>query len=232
MKTLGDRVKYAMLLRGNISQGKLAKALGVSQPAVYSLLNSPAKENKHAPKIAQVLNVDLDWLRTGRGAAPIEGEPLGEPDEPKFTAFSVARIGEIDVEASAGPGQVVEYAGEAHHWSFPEYWLRAALDAAPADIKLITIKGDSGQSDPAKATDIDPGDKVFVNIADRRPSPPGLFVLWDGLAFVAKRVQMVPGTSPIRVRLSSNNPAYDPYEVSIEDAQIQGRIVARFQRIG
>jgi phage repressor protein C with HTH and peptisase S24 domain len=232
MKTLGDRVKYAMQLRGNVSQGKLAKALGISQPAVYSLLNSPAKENKHAPKIAQVLNVDLDWLRTGRGAQPIEGESVGEPDELQFTALSVARIGEIDVEASAGPGQIVEYRGEAHHWSFPEYWLRTMLDAAPADIKLITIKGDSGQSDPAKATDIDPGDKVFVNVSDRRPSPPGLFVLWDGLAFVAKRVQMVPGSNPIRVRLSSNNPAYEPYEVSIEDAQIQGRIVARFQRIG
>lgn len=221
-----------MQLRGNISQGKLAKALGISQPAVYSLLNSSAKENKFAPKIAQFLNVDLEWLRTGRGAAPIEGDPLGAIEDAPFTATSIARVGEIDVEASAGPGQVVEHTGESHHWSFPEYWLRAMLDAAPADIKLITIKGDSGQSDPAKATDIDPGDKVFVNVADRRPSPPGLFVLWDGLAFVAKRVQMVPGTSPIRVRLSSNNPAYEPYEVSIEDAQIQGRIVARFQRIG
>jgi phage repressor protein C with HTH and peptisase S24 domain len=152
--------------------------------------------------------------------------------EQGFSNTSIARVGEIDVEASAGPGQVVEYTGEAHHWSFPEYWLRAMLDAAPADIKLITIKGDSGQSEPAKATDIDPGDKVFVNVADRRPSPPGLFVLWDGLAFVAKRVQMVPGSNPIRVRLSSNNPAYQPYDVDLDDAHIQGRIVARFQRIG
>jgi phage repressor protein C with HTH and peptisase S24 domain len=223
METIGERVKAA---REALKKGQdwLADAVGIRQSTVWALETNKSQGTKHLLKFAQVLGQDITWLQSGEGQ-------MRQP-APTFTSSSIASIGEIDVEASAGPGQVVEYAGEAHHWAFPEYWLRAALDAAPADIKLITIKGDSGQSDPAKATDIDPGDKVFVNIADRRPSPPGLFVLWDGLAFVAKRVQMVPGTSPIRVRLSSNNPAYQPYEVEIEDAQIQGRIVARFQRIG
>lgn len=227
MESIGDRVKAAREALGpGHGQDWLANAVGVRQSTVWALEANKSHGTKHLLKFAQVLKQDVTWLQTGEGK-------MRKPDEvAEFTNASIARIGEIDVEASAGPGQVIEYAGETHHWAFPEYWVRAAMDAAPADIKLITIKGDSGLSDPAKATDIEPGDKVFVNVADRRPSPPGLFVLWDGLAFVAKRVQMIPGTNPIRIRLSSNNPAYDPYEVSIEDAQIQGRIVARFQRIG
>lgn len=224
-ESFGERLKWAMDQAG-LTQSALARKAGVKQQAISKIVRGEQSGTVDVIPIARAVSQNAEWLVEGIGDPIILGKTDG------FTGSSIARVGEIDVEASAGPGQVVEHTGESHHWSFPEYWLRAMLDAAPADIKLITIKGDSGQSDPAKATDIDPGDKVFVNVADRRPSPPGLFVLWDGLAFVAKRVQMVPGTSPIRVRLSSNNPAYEPYEVSIEDAQIQGRIVARFQRIG
>lgn len=158
--------------------------------------------------------------------------PVGDK-RPKPRIVGAAIIGEVNVEASAGAGALVEHEGEAYVWAFPEYWLRAEMDAAPADIKILTIRGDSGISDPPRPTDINPGDKVLVNVADRRPSPAGLFVFHDGLALIAKRLEYIARSDPPRVRVSSNNSAYAPYEfeLSEEENPIRGRIIAKFQRV-
>ncbi len=142
-----------------------------------------------------------------------------------------AFVAEVHVEASAGGGALVESSADSRTWAFPEHWLRAELDAAPADIKIITIRGDSGQSDPPKPTDVNPGDKVLVNIADKRPSPPGLFVVFDGLGLIAKRIEYIARSNPPRLRISSNNPVYPPAESPMKDVDIQGRIVAKWQRL-
>jgi phage repressor protein C with HTH and peptisase S24 domain len=77
---------------------------------------------------------------------------------------------------------------------------------------------------------LNPGEKVIVNPADKVPSPPGFFVVWDGLALVLKRVEYVPHSDPPRVRISSDNPRYQPYERTLEEAYIQGRVIGSWQR--
>jgi phage repressor protein C with HTH and peptisase S24 domain len=44
-------------------------------------------------------------------------------------------------------------------------------------------------------------DLVVVDTCDTTPSPPGLFVIWDGLGLVAKRVEIVAG----RARVTADN---------------------------
>lgn len=178
----------------------------------------------------------VEWLE--RLARPLGREPI---DFIRMDFAPIGKIGgstgrfafvsEVNVEASAGQGTLVESPSDNRTWAFPEHWLRAELDAAPTDIKIITIRGDSGQSDPPKPTDINPGDKVLVNIADRRPSPPGLFVIFDGLGLIAKRLEFIAKSVPPRLRISSNNPVYAPAELPMKDVDIQGRIVAKWQRL-
>lgn len=179
--------------------------------------------------------MSVEWLERlakhlGREPADfirLDSSPVGRLGMAARHAF----VSEVNIEASAGVGALVEADDEKNTWAFPEYWLRAELDAAPSDIKIITIRGDSGQSDPPKATDVNPGDKVLVNVADRRPSPPGLFVVFDGLGLVAKRLEYIAKSKPPVVRVSSNNTVYTPTEMPIEELSIQGRIVAKWQRL-
>jgi len=42
------------------------------------------------------------------------------------------------------------------------------------------------------------GDNLLVNIADTTPTPPGIFVLHDGLGIMAKRIELIPEAAPAR----------------------------------
>jgi phage repressor protein C with HTH and peptisase S24 domain len=58
----------------------------------------------------------------------------------------------------------------------------------------------------------------------KTPSPPGIFVLNDGLGLIAKRVEIVPQSEPLKLRIISDNPRYQPYEIAADQANMVGRI--------
>ena len=68
------------------------------------------------------------------------------------------------------------------------------------------------------------GDIVLVNLGRRTTTPPGIFVLHEGLGLVAKRPEHIPNSEPPRVRIISDNPLYNRYEGSGEEVNLIGRI--------
>jgi SOS-response transcriptional repressor LexA len=48
------------------------------------------------------------------------------------------------------------------------------------------------------------------------------------LLLILKRLEIVLGSAPATVRLSSSNPAYPPYERPIEDLRVQGRVMGKW----
>ena len=68
------------------------------------------------------------------------------------------------------------------------------------------------------------GDIVLVDTARRAPTPPGIFVLHDGMGLVAKRLEHIPNSDPPRVRIISDNSHYSPYEGVADEVNIIGRI--------
>jgi hypothetical protein len=57
-----------------------------------------------------------------------------------------------------------------------------------------------------------------------RLSPPGIFVLDDGMGLVAKRLEHIPNSDPPAVRVISDNPLYPAYERTADEIRIIGRI--------
>lgn len=186
-------------------------------------------KHRHAPilstrtlvKLADAAGVDPP--RFGQNANKTPQNSGLKFDTPK--SVPSARIIEMDVRASAGAGSVVEYEDEKHSWGFPEQWIRAELDTQPGNLYIITIAGDSMPGV------LEPGDKAIVNIADRQPTPPGTFILHDGLGLVAKRIEHIDHSDPPTIRITSTNPAYETYERTLEEAHIMGRVVARWERL-
>ena len=78
-------------------------------------------------------------------------------------------------------------------------------------------------------SDFRPGERVLVNTDDRLPSPPGVFIVWDGFGLVIKRLEVIPYSDPATVRLISANADYAVYERPLEDVTVNGRVIGRWQ---
>lgn len=143
-----------------------------------------------------------------------------EADNPPQIAIEppgVVAIAEVKVRAAAGAGALVETEEDGGRWHFPLDWLRHDLKARPADLRIITIDGDS--MEPL----LQGGDKVLVDLSRTIPSPPGIFVLHDGFGLVAKQLERLPNTDSISIR--SANPRYSAYERAAEEITIIGRVI-------
>ena len=127
----------------------------------------------------------------------------------------------IDVSASAGAGSVID-AVEDHaveQWHFPKTWLQQHANGQIESLKLLTVRGDS------MAPRLLHGDIVMIDTFQRTASPPGVFVLHDGLGLVIKQIEPIPNTTPVTLRIFSENTAYSAYDRSIEEVHIIGRMV-------
>ncbi len=125
----------------------------------------------------------------------------------------------FEVSAAAGGGRTGEEPASSASLSFPPSLLRQ-ITAAPANgLRLISISGDS------MAPTLEHGDMVMIDTNRTVPSPPGIFILDDGVGLVAKRVDAIPNTRPQMLRLSSDNPAYSNYQRRIDEVRILGRVV-------
>ena len=121
--------------------------------------------------------------------------------------------------AAAGGGSVADEAAGGRDLAFPPTLLRRITAAPASGLKLLSISGDS------MSPTLEDGDLVMVDTQRRMPSPPGIFILDDGVGLVAKRVDAIPNSWPLALRLSSDNPAYSNYRRQVDEVHIVGRVV-------
>jgi phage repressor protein C with HTH and peptisase S24 domain len=115
----------------------------------------------------------------------------------------IVGIAEIDVRASAGAGAFHEDFEETKvTWLFPEAMIRHEFRAPPKQLRMISVHGDSMK--PLLSS----GDRILIDTSQRVPVPRGIFVIWDGMGLVAKRVEHIPNSDPPKVLIKSINPEY------------------------
>ena len=211
------------------SQVKAAEAIGVSQPTVHAWL-----------KGGEIKGKNLDLLME---AAKRLGVYRQKPDLRIVHDADTPIIKELDHKFGAGGGgehitHLSQYGQDPHayrdeSWSMPRTFLHAELRIDPKKALVAEVTGDSGYdpTTPYAPGSLFPGDRVIIDTQDIRPTPPGPFAVFDGFGLVIKLVEIVQGSDPVRFRLSSRNPAYSPYEVTYEEAQIVGRIKGRISRM-
>jgi phage repressor protein C with HTH and peptisase S24 domain len=114
-------------------------------------------------------------------------------------------------------------------WGLPESFLRGTLHISGRAAAIVEIYGDSmyDPSEPGAPGSLHPGDRVIVDLGDRRPSPPGAFLVWDGVGVVVKLLDVVRGSEPAKLRLLSRNPRYEPYDATEDEVRIIGRVRGR-----
>jgi len=218
--------------RAGLSIRQVAEALGMEHGSSYQHYEDRFKK----PLLPLDMILRLMPIFGPRGVdaaelfalAGVDGSgqrPLPSIARPEVGA-PMMRIDELDVRASAGNGGsslTDENARTVAAWQIPSEIVRGYTTAPAAELRIITVLGDS--MEPTLL----PGQRVLVDTADQRPSPPGVFVVWDGLGLVVKRVQVLPHTDPPRVKITSDNQNYEPYERTLDEAYIQGRVIGQWR---
>lgn len=205
-----ERLRSELDRRG-LTAVELARNAGVKTSFIYDILNGKST-NPSTVKLAQVaeaLGLNLAYLAgSGDAKSPRSG-----------TSSDVAAIPRITVTASAGGGSVVASEREGEHYYFRRSWIRDALGTSPEHLRILHISGDS--MEPT----IQDKDSILIDTSRKTPSPPGIFVVFDGFGLLAKRLEYVSGTQPPSVRILSDNPQYSPYVQSVSELNIIGRVV-------
>jgi phage repressor protein C with HTH and peptisase S24 domain len=178
--------------------------------------------------LANYLEVDQEQLRprekARRPAPSLPASRAASP--PRLDVEGFASVTEIDVRASAGPGALNEGLEEMKGtWLFPDPVIRHEFRTKPEYLHIITIDGDSMA--PLLAS----GDRILIDTNQRVPVPPGIFVIWDGMGLVAKRVEHIPNSDPTVVIIKSVNPEYQTYERTADEVNIIGRVIWAAKRL-
>ena len=207
-------------LRARIRQlgmpvAQVAREAGVNRSFVYDILRGRSRtpDLEKLDRIAAAVGVDRDWLLSGKGK--VRGsDPITEDYHNEFVAVQY-----VAANPSMGGGSIADVDEDAaRDFHFRRAWIRDRLKAAPSMLRVMTVRGDS------MMPTLNEGDTVLVDLNQRNPVPPGVFVLHDGMGLVAKRLEHVPMSDPPRVRIISDNHQYSPYECTAGEVNIIGKV--------
>ena len=221
------RLRDALATAG-LSLQEASRAIGRNDAYLQQFLyrespRSLPEEARH--RLATILDIDQQQLADRHLSAAMSDRPPAQISVPFFYVRVAAgggamppdlsRSANSDSQDTAGNPEVLSPIG----LGFPSSLLRRITSAPAASLQLISVSGDS--MDPTLAD----GELVMIDTARKQPSPPGIFILDDGVGLVAKRVDAVPNTTPPMLRLSSDGPAYSNYQRRLDEVHIIGQVI-------
>ena len=104
-------------------------------------------------------------------------------------------------------------------WIMPARLLESKTRSSPDKIRIFTVRDNSMEPDFMI------GSQVLVDLSDVMPSPPGVFVMSDGVGHVLRQCDVIPGETPLQINVSSRSGV--SFQLTSVRAAIIGRVIAR-----
>ena len=231
MDTFKERLAY--LWRDNLKPSAISKAIGMSQPGFSRIWYEGGLPNAETLiKIRESTGCDLNWLLTGKGSPDIDNDQavevrthsdgtatdtLGNPVNLDEFVF----IPRYDVYAAAGHGYPAEDDKPLFCMAFRRYWIENYVTRQLDKLSVIAVKGDSMEGV------LNHGDNILVNHAETTPRD-GLYVIRIDNDLFVKQIQKLPG----KLLVKSSNPAYEPFEIDLNDDSQNVAIIGRVEWYG
>lgn len=151
---------------------------------------------------------------------------LGASGEPHEGTGDLLRVKRLSVEASAGPGALVDDEASAGRFGFDRAWLKRLTSAKPEQLSLIHVKGDS------MAPTLADGDDLLVDHSQADPRRrDGVYVLRRDDTLMVKRLALAPTSATVTI--SSDNPAYPTWhDCPLTSITVVGRAIWASRQLG
>lgn len=183
----------------------LARALNLEAPAISKVLAGgreiKAKEYILMRKFFGMPSDGKSALGVSAGAYVIK--PLGE---------KIADDGMHDGGFSS-----------KNDWVIPANLMREKTSANAKQIRTFKVEED------AMSPDFKAGEYVLVDVSSIKPSPPGVFLVSDGMGEIIRQCEYIPQSTPSSVKLTAKKKGYDPVVLELKDSTVIGRIIAKIE---
>ena len=193
-------LKAQFRLHPGKTKSDLAKALSLEPPAISKML-AGTRQVKAQEYVAmrRFFGLPVDGERAIGGRAETPGSYVLRPLQEK------------------------ENPEREDAWTMPADMMAGRTKGTPEQIKIFHIR------DNTMAPDFQPGGHVLIDLSDRIPSPPGVFLVSDGIGHILRQCEIVPQSKPVSVRISAGNRSYEPYTAPLDKAGLVGRVIAKLQ---
>lgn len=204
----------ASLAETGISIAELSRRTGVTYDVLNKLKRGSVRSTsaENAEKIASFFQWDTFQAQSMTPSAAISRVENGDMAPAHSDLVPV-----YDISASAGHGAVVDYEGVAYSLAFPPDYIRRVTRAKPADLTIISVKGDS--MEPTLRDD----DIVMLDMSKTSLGYEGLFVI---RVYDVLHVKRLSHSGPGRVMvISDNRENYPPREYPMDEVEVVGKVI-------
>jgi len=206
-------LKEQFRLNPEKTRAGLASALGLGAPAVSKML-AGARQIKAAEyiRMRRFFGLPVDGEHAVHGGAGKRNKAAGRSHyvlEPIQTGAKPLRDGGSEEDDGA--------------WTIPAGILKGRTKTPPEKIRIFAVP------DNAMAPDFGAGERVLIDLSDTQPSPPGAFLVSDGMTQMLRRCEYVAHSKPPSVTISTVSGRSKPYTTPVAKAGIIGRVIARLE---
>lgn len=189
----------------------LASALGLGAPAVSKML-AGTRQIKAAEyiRMRRFFGLPVDGERAVRSGS--RNKAAGRSHyvlEPIRAGAKAMRDGGSEDDDGA--------------WMIPAGILKGHTRTPPEKIRIFAVP------DNAMAPDFSAGERVLIDLSDAQPSPPGMFLVSDGMTQMLRHCEYVAHSKPPSVTISTVSGRSKPYTTPVAKAGITGRVIARLE---
>lgn len=214
-----------------IAKELTAKGYKITDKTIYGYENGFRQPSvTYLEGLSTVYDVNPMWLLLGKGEIFLNPETRNNFTLPENLDFNnIIFIPQIELKASAGYGCLIHEINSTEDFvAFSKKWLNENIPAPVDELIILTACGDSMDTPNSQIKD---GALILVDKSINEFKNDGIYVVSINDAMFVKRLQILPDR---KIRVKSDNPAYDPFDVSIDSdsVRIVGKVVWAGNKIG
>jgi phage repressor protein C with HTH and peptisase S24 domain len=191
---------------------QLAAAANVKTSFLYDILSGKSANPSavQLAKVAHALNISLLYL-VGTDKAYAEYPALAK-DSSDYTKIAHIALDKHD-------NKIISQIDAEPDFQFCTNWLKNSFGLSAKDAKIFRVTSD--EMSPTLVCN----DSVLVNVNSKLPTPPGIFLIFDGIGLTTRRIEYIGNPKKNCVRILTDNPRYSPDMRTLDDMLILGRVV-------
>lgn len=219
---LGERIKQARLAAG-LTQPYIAQKLAISKAAV-SKWEKGDNVPKDLDRLAKILQVNTEWLRTGKGAQKPSGVPIADVNKIPVDDWDDSTPLDSDevevpyyksIELAAGSGSTIDNDYDGYKLRFGKRFFRRK-----------GVQKENVLCFPARGNSMEPvipnGATVSVDTAKKEIIDGDIYAICQDGLYRLKRLYLIPNH---KLRINSFNSDEHPDEIAeLKDVEIIGRV--------